>query len=55
MSGVVLAGVSFLGLAIFPDPRGLRRPLPALLSLMYFRLLTRIREMAVREWWAEAH
>lgn len=37
------------------DPRGVRHPLPALLSLVFLGLLARIREMAVLQRWAEAH
>src|SRR5262245_39203359 len=37
------------------DARGKRHPLPALLSLVFLWLLSRIREMAVLQRWAEMH
>lgn len=36
-------------------PRGVRHPLPAILSLVFLGLLARIREMAVLQRWAEEH
>jgi hypothetical protein len=37
------------------DPRGRRHPLPAILSLVFFGLLARIRELAVLQRWAEVN
>ena len=37
------------------DPRGVRHPLAGMLSLVFLGLLSRIREMAVLQRWAEIH